>query len=431
VPVVVLEASGRFGGVVQSVHENGLLLETGPDAMLSTKPDGVALVRALGLGDRIVPTNPDERTVYVVRRGRLHPMPEGMVLGVPTRVLPFLRSGLFSWPGKLRLLAEPLVRSRSPVPDESIARFTRRRLGREVSERLADPLLGGIHAGDTETLSIRATFPRLVELEARHGSLVRGMRALAAQRAADAGAAFVSLAGGLSELVDALVHALPEGALRANAPVRAIAPEADGWRVTTTDGAIDARAVVAALPAPRAHPLLRPLDATLADELAAIRFESTAIVLLAFDRAAVAHPLDGYGLLVPRTEGGRVTACGFFSTKFPGRAPAETVTLRAFLGSSHDRTVLDLDDEALVAQALRELTPLLGLRGAPRYVRVCRWPESTPQMELGHAERVRRIEDRVRTLPGLHLTGAGLRATGLPDTIADATAVAARVLAGA
>ena len=141
------------------------------------------------------------------------------------------------------------------------------------------------------------------------------------------------------------MRALPEGALRANAPVQAIAHEGNGWRVTTTEGAIDARAVVVALPAPRAYPLLRPLDATLADELAAIRFESTAIVLLAFDRAAVAHPLDGYGLLIPRAEGGRVTACGFFSTKFPGRAPAETVTLRAFLGSSHDRTVLDLDDE--------------------------------------------------------------------------------------
>jgi oxygen-dependent protoporphyrinogen oxidase len=429
-PVVVLEASGRWGGVVQTVREHGLLLETGPDAMLSTKPDGVALVRALGLGDRIVPTNPDQRIVYVVRRGRLHPMPEGMVLGVPTRVLPFLRSRLLSWPGKLRTLAEPLVRSRSPEPDESIAAFTRRRLGREAWERLADPLLGGIHAGDTEALSIRATFPRLVELESRHGSLVRGMRAMAVQRAAEAGAAFVSLAGGLSELVDALVRALPAEALRAQAPVRAIARAGDGWRVATADGAVEARAVVVALPAPRAHPLLRPLDGALADELAAIRFQSTAIVLFGFDRSAVAHPLDGYGLLIPRAEGGRVTACGFFSTKFPGRAPGDQVTLRAFLGSSHDRTVLELDDGAMAAQALRELTPLLGLRGAPRYVRVCRWPESTPQLELGHAHRVRRIEERARVLPGLHLTGAGLRVTGLPDTVADATATAERVLPG-
>lgn len=428
--VLVLEASDRWGGVVQTVRDDGLVLETGPDAMLAAKPDGLALVRALGLGDRVIPTNPEQRTVYVVRRGVLHPMPEGMVLGVPTRALPVLRSGLFSWPGKLRLLAEPLVRSRSLEPDESIARFARRRLGREAWERLADPLLGGIHAGDTETLSVRATFPRLVELEARHGSLVRGMRALRAQRAADAGAAFVSLAGGLSELVEALVRALPEDALRTRAPVRSLERAAAGWRVTTPGEAIDARAVMLALPAPRAHPLLLPLDGALAAELAAIRFESTAIVLLAFDRAAVAHPLDGYGLLIPRAEGGRLTACGFFSTKFPGRAPADRVTLRAFLGGSHDRTALDLDDQAMAAVALRELTPLLGLRGTPRHVRVCRWPESTPQLELGHAERVRRIDGRVRALRALHLTGAGLRATGLPDTIADATAAAERVLAG-
>jgi protoporphyrinogen/coproporphyrinogen III oxidase len=428
VPVIVLEASGRWGGVVQTVHEAGLVLETGPDAILSTKPDGMALLHALGLADRIVPTNPEQRTVYVVRRGALQPMPEGMVLGVPTRALPVLRSGLFSWPGKLRLLAEPLVRSRSPVPDESIADFARRRLGREAWERLADPLLGGIHAGDTERLSVRATFPRLVELEARHGSLVRGFRAAAAPRAARAPSAFVSLAGGLSELVDALVRALPAHALRTNARVSALARAGEGWRVSTAAGAVDARAVVVALPAPRAHPLLRPLDEALAAELAAIRFESTAIVLLAFDRTAVAHPLDGYGLLMPRAEGKRVTACGFFSTKFPGRAPAGTVALRAFLGSSHDRAVLDLDDAALAALAVEDLTPVLGLRGAPRHVRVCRWPESTPQMEVGHDARVRRVEARLATLPGLFLTGAGLRVTGLPDTIADATAAADRVL---
>jgi oxygen-dependent protoporphyrinogen oxidase len=427
--VLLLEASDRWGGVVQTVREDGLVLETGPDAMLATKPDGIALVRALGLGGRIVPTNPDQRTVYVVRRGVLHPMPEGMVLGVPTRVLPVLRSGLLSWRARLRLLAEPLVRSRSPEPDESIARFARRRLGREAWERLADPLLGGIHAGDTEALSVRATFPRLVELEARHGSLVRGMRALSAARAADTGAAFVSLAGGLSELVEALVVALPADARRTRAPVRAIERAGQGWRVSTAEDAVDARAVVLALPAPRAHPLLRPLDEALAADLAALRFESTAIVLFVFDRTAVANPLDGYGLLIPRAEGGRLTACGFFSTKFAGRAPADQVTLRAFLGGSHDRTVLDLDDQAMAAVALRELTPLLGLRSAPRHVRVCRWPESTPQMELGHAERVRRIEARCRELPGLHLTGAGLRVTGLPDTIADATAAAERILA--
>jgi oxygen-dependent protoporphyrinogen oxidase len=422
-PFVVLEGSDLWGGVVRTVREDGFLFEAGPDAMLTTKPDGLALVRELGLEGRVVPTNPRVRTVYVARGGSLHPMPEGMVLGVPTRWAPVWRSGLFSWAGKLRLAMEPLVPRRVGAAEESIAAFVRRRLGREAWERLGDPLLGGIHAGDTERLSIQATFPRMVELEDRHGSLVRGFRAILKSPADSA--AFVSLAGGLSELVDALVARLPAHARRASAPVVAIEPVASGWRVGLPDGqAIVGRAVVVALPAPRAATLLRTCSPAVADELRPIRFVSTAIVLLGFPRDHVAHPLDGYGLLVPRSEGLRVTAAGFFSTKFPGRAPEGFVSLRVFLGGAHDPDVAGADDESLVGTAVRELTPLLGVGGEPVYRRVCRWPAATPQMEMGHRERVARIEQELRGLPGLFLTGAGLRGTGLPDTIADATATA-------
>jgi len=423
-PFVLLEGTDRWGGVVRTVREDGFLFEAGPDAMLTTKPDGLALVRELGLEDRVVPTNPQARTVYVVRRGALHPMPDGMVLGVPTRWSPVWRSALFSWPGKLRLAVEPFVPRRTGAGDESIAHFVRRRLGREAWETMGDALLGGIHAGDTERLSIQATFPRLVELEAKHGSLVRGLRA--APTAPAESSAFVSLAGGLSELVDALVARLPEQALRSSTPVRALDRLPDGWRVTLDDGGtIGARAVVLALPAPRALGLLTACAPSLAEEARAIRFVSTAIVLLGLARGQVAHPLDGYGLLVPRSEGSTVTAAGFFSTKFPGRAPDGFVSLRVFLGGAHDPEVLHADDESLVAVAVHQLRPLLGLSGEPVYRRVCRWPQATPQMELGHRDRVARIEGLLRGLPGLFLTGAGWRGTGLPDTIADATATAA------
>jgi protoporphyrinogen/coproporphyrinogen III oxidase len=422
-PFVVLEGSDRWGGVVRTVREDGFLFEAGPDAMLTTKPDGMALVRELGLEGRVVPTNPQVRTVYVVKNGALHAMPEGMVLGVPTRWGPVWRSRLFSWPGKLRLALEPFVPRRTDAGDESVAAFLRRRLGREAWERLGDALLGGIHAGDSERLSIQATFPRLRQLEATHGSLVRGFQA--APKAPAESSAFVSLAGGLSELVDALVARLPTHALRASAPVTAIEPGPDGWRIGLASGeSVGARAVVLALPAPRALELLRPCSPSLADELRPIRFVSTAIVLLGFERGQVAHPLDGYGLLVPRSEGLRVTAAGFFSTKFPGRAPEGKVSLRAFVGGAHDPNVTDADDGALASAAVRDLKPLLGLRGEPVYQRVCRWPSATPQMELGHRERVQRIEQTLRGLPGLFLTGAGLRGTGLPDTIADASATA-------
>ena len=422
-PFVLLEESDRWGGVVRSLREGGFLFEAGPDAMLTTKPDALALVRDLGLEGRIVPTNPHQRTVYVVRNGALHPMPEGMVLGVPTRWAPLWRSGLFTLAGKLRMALEPFVPRRRDEGEESIAAFVRRRLGREAFERLGDALLGGIHAGDTERLSIQATFPRLVDLEAKHGSLVRGFRA--APRPPTESSAFVSLAGGLSELVDALVAGLPAQALRLSTAVEAIEPAQRGWTVRCRDGqAIAAPAVVMALPAPRSAALLRPCAPSLADDLAAIRFVSTAIVLLGFAREQVTHPLDGYGLLVPRGEGLHLTAAGFFSTKFPGRAPDGLVSLRAFLGGAHDPEMAAADDATLVALALRELAPLLGLRGEPAYRRVCRWLAATPQMEMGHRDRLARIEATLRGRPGLFVTGAGLRGTGLPDTIADATATA-------
>jgi oxygen-dependent protoporphyrinogen oxidase len=420
-PFVLLEATDLWGGVVRTVREAGFLFEAGPDAMLTTKPDAIGLVRELGLEGRIVPTNRKQRAVYVARRGALHPMPDGMVLGVPTRWAPLWRSGLFSRAGKLRMALEPLVPRRGGGGDESIAAFVRRRLGREAWERLGDALLGGIHAGDTERLSIQATFPRLVDLERTHGSLVRGLRAAARPPAESS--TFVSLSAGLSELVDTLVARLPSQALRGTSRVRAIERTARGWDVRLEDGSsLAARAVVVALPPPGAAGTLRASAPALADELASIRFVSTAIVLLGFAREQVAHPLDGYGLLVPRTEGMRLTAAGFFSTKFPGRAPEGFVSLRAFLGSAHDPEILSSDDATLVGVAVRELTPLLGLRGEPVYRRACRWSAATPQMELGHHDRLGRIESALRGLPGLHLTGAGLRGTGLPDTIADATA---------
>jgi oxygen-dependent protoporphyrinogen oxidase len=419
-PFLLLEAEGRWGGVVRSLREDGFLFEAGPDALLTTKPDAIALVRELGLDARVVPTNTEQRTVYVVKAGALHPMPEGMVLGVPSRWGPVLRSGLFSLPGKLRMALEPFVPRRVEGADESIAAFVRRRLGREAWERLADALLGGIHAGDTERLSIQATFPRLVELERKHGSLVRGFRR--APKASAAASAFVSLREGLSELVDAVVARLPAHALRTSAPVDAIARRSGGWSLRVGAGTIEARALVLAVPAPRAVTLLRACAPSVADELAAIRFVSTAIVLLGYARGNVAHALDGYGLLVPRSEGLRSTAASFFSTKFPGRAPAGFASLRVFLGGDHDPDVAEGDEASLLGIAVREMTPLLGLRGEPVYRRVCRWPRVRPQMELGHRDRVDRVDAALRGLPGLFVTGAGLRVSGLSDTIADGTA---------
>lgn len=428
VPCVLLEESERWGGVIRSENVDGFLLEAGPDSLLAQKRDALELCRELGLAGRIVPTNERERAVYVLHRGRLHPLPDGMFLAVPTRLLPFARSGLFSWPAKLRMGLDLLRPARRASGDESISDFLGRRFGRECVERLGEPLLAGIHAGVPERLSMQATFPRFVELEARHGSLIRGLLAAraAARNAPAPPPPFYSLRGGLVELVESLVARLPPEALRLRCGVEAVVREGDSFSLRLAgDAPLRARALILALPTKRAGRLLSRLLPEAGRVLDGVAQASTATVLLGYRRGDVVHPLDGYGLLVPRGEGLRTTACSFFSTKFPGRAPDGHVLLRGFVGGARDPGALTLDDAALVATVREEMTPVLGLRGAPVLARVFRWPERTPQLEVGHLARVADVERAVSGVPGLFTTGAGLRVTGIPDCVADATRVAA------
>jgi protoporphyrinogen/coproporphyrinogen III oxidase len=262
-----------------------------------------------------------------------------------------------------------------------------------------------------------------VDLERRHGSLIRGLWSTPRPAPGKTqGSAFYSLSDGLQELVDALVARLPRERLRGLSPVRSIAKDAAGFSLEVDGvGALHARAVVIAAPGPTAAPLVAPLDSGVAAGLAAIPFVSSATVQLGYRRGDVANPLAGYGMVVPRTEGLRTNALSFFSTKFPGRAPEGHVLLRAFLGGARDPGVLELDDDALVDTVRSEMAPVLGLRGEPVLTRVCRWPLGTPQMEVGHQDRIAALEARLTGVAGLFLTGAGLRATGIPDVVADAT----------
>ena len=428
IPFLLLEGSGRCGGVVRTERAGGFLMEAGPDTLLAQKPEALQLCRELSLAQRLVPTNTEQRTVFVLQGRKLHRLPDGMVLGVPTRLGPLARTRLFTWRGKLRMALDVVLPRGAANRDESIASFFRRRLGREALERLGAPFLAGIHAGDAERLSIRATFPRLADMEARHGSLIRALVA-ARPRGEVPPPMFYSLQGGLSELVEALLARLPSDRLRLGASVVALAREGGAY-VAHVGGseAVRARAVVVALPAPRAAPLIAPLDAEAGALLAAIPFASTAVVYHGYRRRAVAHPLDGYGLIVPEGEGLRTSACTFFSTKFPGRAPDDHVLLRGFLGGVRDPGILADDDDALADRVNRELAPILGLSGPPVLSRVFRWPSATPQMEVGHLDRAAALDRRFAGVPGLFVTGAGLRGTGIPDTVADARRTAAAVL---
>jgi len=427
-PWVLVDAAPALGGVIRTETRDGFLLEGGPDSILAQKPEGIALCRELGLGERLVPTNPDDRSVYILRGGKLHPLPEGMMLAIPTKIAPFLRSQLFSWPGKLRMGLDLVIPGGNGRADESIASFLRRRFGQESVERLGEPLLAGIHAGDPEKLSILATFPRFRDLEKKHGSLVRGMWAAPRPKpkpGQSAPSAFYSLRCGLRELVDALVVKLPRERLLTKRPVRKVSRENGAFTLALDRGeAVAAERVIIAAPGPRIAPALAELAPEVAAALGAIPFASSATVLLGFRREDVLHPLAGYGLVVPQTEGLRTTALSFVSTKFPFRAPEGHVLLRAFLGGVRDPGVLSLTDEQMVELVQREMGELLGLRGRPVMTRVFRWPEGTPQLEVGHLEKMAEVEKKMAAIGGLYLAGAGIRSTGIPDSVAEGTRAA-------
>jgi len=425
VPFRLLEASDCWGGVIRTEVVSGFLLEAGPDAFIAQKPEAAALCRELGLGDRLVPSNMAQKAVFLLRNGRPVPMPEGMALGVPTHLRAFLRSPLVSWPGKVRMGLEPLLPRRRGGDDESVADFFRRRLGAEALRNLGEPLLSAIHGGDAARLSMRAVLPRFADMEKR-GSLLLGLWR-AARKAPPGGPTFHALEGGLSELVNALVARLPNDSRRLSEPVRALRCETGVVTVEGESGALRARAVILAVPPPRAARLLEPLDAHAAELLNGIPVAPAVTAHLAYRREDVDHPLDGHGLLVPRSEGLRSAACSFVSTKFPARAPGGHVLLRVALGGTRDPGAVRLEEQDLARLAHQEMAGPLGIRAQPLIARVYRWPAATPQMEVGHLERVARVERRLGDLTGIYVTGGGFKGVGLPDVIADARRVAAAV----
>ncbi len=425
VSYVLLERSSRLGGVIRTEQVDGFTIDGGPDALLVQKPAALELCNELGLGGRLVPTLPP-RTAFVLRGGRLHALPDASVLGVPTRLLPLVTTGLLSARGRVRMALERFVprRPAGDAEDESIASFFGRRFGREVVDYIAEPLLAGIHAGDVERLSVRALFLRLVETEARHGSIIRGLAPLRAGRAADG--LFRSLPGGLGEMATALAAALAPTAVRTGAGVARLEGAGPYRLALTTGEQVSARQVVLAVPAYVAAELVAPLDADLAALCGGIPYTSTATVALGYARSDVGHALRGSGFVVPRVERGvSLMAATWVSSKWPHRAPRGHVLLRGFLGGARDAAALAQTDADLIDCAHGDFEKLLGIRGAPVVARAYRWPRLNPQHEVGHLARLAAIDARLDRLPGLRLIGAGFGGVGLPDCIAEGRAAAA------
>lgn len=371
-------------------------------------------------------------------RGRLEELPEGLALGFPTRLGPFLRSGLLSWPGKLRLGAEIFVPRRRAEEDESMGGFFRRRLGGEALERIIEPLMTGIYAGDAEQLSIRATFPRFPEMEREHGSIVRSM--LAARRRHHASekrepprwTPFVTLQGGLSELVRALAGRLSGVKVCTGRRVREIRArdEGAGYDVLLEDGApLAADGLVLATPAFGAAGLLEPLDGTLAGLMRGIPYVSTATVTLGYRHAGFSHSLDGYGFVIPRIEGRTLLASTWSSSKWDHRAPDGAVLIRSYIGGAGRESALERSDGELVALVRADLRHVMGVTEEPVLARVFRWPRAMPQYLVGHLDRLAAIEERLTRLPGVFVAGAAYRGVGIPDCIRDGLGAADRVRA--
>jgi oxygen-dependent protoporphyrinogen oxidase len=437
----VLESGSYWGGKIVTHRVGDLVTEAGPDSFLSQKPAGLELCTKLGLADQLINTNETSKKAFVLHGGRLHELPEGLVSFMPNQLGPFLRSGLFSWMGLARMGLDVIVPRGPSESDESLASFFRRRFGTQVFERVLEPLMAGIYAGDAEQMSLKATFPRFLELEQQHGSIIRGMMAArksAASRPSGGSSRtmFVSLKNGLDDLVTALTARLAQqGAeLRLGCRVDALrvrSHQPGRWMydLILNDGsALSAESLVLATPAYVSAELLRPLTPIAGGLLETIPYASTATIAMAYPADKVTGAVEGFGFIVPRIEGRDLIAATWTSRKWPHRAPADQVLIRCYVGGVGRETILKSDDGELVAKVRAELSALCGMTAEPDYVEVNRWRKAMPQYTLGHLSRLAQLDAALSRYPGLVLTGAGYRGVGIPDCIRDGAAAAGKVM---
>ena len=442
--ITVFEASDHLGGVLQTERSEGFCIELGPDSFITQFPWALDLCRRIGFDGELICTNETHRQTYVVGDGKLRRLPEGLAVMAPCRVWPMLTSPVLSIRGKLRLGWEYFVPARRDGGDESLACFARRRLGREGFERLVQPLVSGIYMSDPERLSMRAALPRFFEMEQQHGSLIRaGRRELKARKENKSTATgprysmFIAPREGMASLVAALARRLPPDAVQINSAVGHLAERAGGgWRLSPANGAgrrsesEDFDAVVVATSAREAARLLSGTSDSLAAELGGIGLAGCVIVVAAYERGQISHPLDGFGFVVPQCENRDLIACTFSSVKYAERAPEGSVLLRAFLGGACRPDLLDLPDDALQRTVADELRQLIGLSGEPTLLRIARWPGIMPQYEVGHLDRVERIENSVARLPNFQLAGNAYRGIGIPHCIHSGEQAAEQIVNG-
>jgi len=411
IEILLVEKDRHLGGSILTERVDGFVIEGGPDCFLSEKPWTLRLCERLGMEDQLLNTNENRRT-FILSRGKLHALPEGFMLLVPTSMMPFVRSTLISPAGKLRMAMDWFIPRKKSDEDESLAQFVCRRLGKEALEKIAEPLVAGIHASVPETMSLKATFPRFLDLEQEHGSLIRGMlvrRKKFAQflknRQGPERTMFVTLKNGMGDLIETLLDRLNPGSVFLEKGAIGLEEESRNGLSSfclRLDGGetLKADAVVLATPSFVSGDLMMGRDKPLRDLLYTIPYVSSAIVHLAYRKSEIRHPLDGFGFVVPRTEKRSIMASTWTSVKFAHRVPDSHVLLRVFIGGAKNEAAMRFTDDEMVAMSREELKDIMGIGAKPLFTRVYRWEKSMPQYSLGHMERVAQIEEMICGIRG-------------------------------
>jgi oxygen-dependent protoporphyrinogen oxidase len=448
VSFTLLEKDDRIGGkIAGEVTDDGFVVDGGPDCFLTEKPAVHRIAKLAGIESDKLPTDESRKKTWILSRGKLYEMPDGIMMFAPTKFVPFATTGLFSWPGKFRMGMDLLVPRKQrwaegDTPqqhDETLEDFIVRRMGRECLDRLAEPLVGGVHASDPALMSLAATFPRLLEMEQKFGSMIGGFvdarKKVAAMRKKyppdpnNPRTFFTSFKGGMQELTDAMADAVGRASIRTGTAVAKLERDSERWRVTLDGGEVlEADGVIVATEGWAASRLMLHVDAEVGEALGSISHSSSATVSLAFDSEDIGFDLNAFGVLCPMAEKRSLMACTLSSTKWPGRAPAGKTLVRGFVGGPHNQAIMEKSDDELATIVEREFREILGLKATPMWAKVYRWTLGMPQYTMGHLDRIDLVERKVGETPGLGIGGGSYRGVGLPNCIESGEKAVSKVL---
>lgn len=420
---LLIEKEARLGGVIRTDQVEGCLVEGGPDSFLASKPAAMELIRELGLEGDVIGSNDHQRVTSIVKGGKLVPMPDGLMMMVPTQIMPMVSSTLFSWGTKIKMGLEYFRRPVADPPERSVAQLVREHYGQEAVDYLAEPLLSGVYGGDPEELSADAVLEMFVNLEKKYGSLTKGTLAMRAERAkqAPSGPLFRTLKGGMEQLTAAITCQLPGKMDRRQDEVVAVRKGNFGYEVELKKETLYAEHVFVCCPATAASRILAPIDGRMAELLGQVRYNSSVTLALGFDQADVEGKITGFGFLVPKVERRRMAACTYVKTKFDHRVPPAKALLRCFLGGA----AIDVPEADLIRDVRAELKDLVGVTAAPLFTRISRWNGAMAQYTIGHKKRMAEVRQLAAAHPGLHLAGNAFEGIGIPDCIRGAKAAVA------